>query len=122
MERDDIIEYSLNTHHSEEEGKKIRSKIWTVTGILTAVTIIEVFLGAKIKQGSDYWLMIKWLFIILTLLKAGYIVLTFMHLGDERKILKWVILIPYFFFIAYLIFISLTEAGAVNDAWNTYGG
>jgi len=122
MERDDIIEYSLNTHHSEEDGKKIRAKIWTVTGILTAVTIIEVFLGAKIKQGSEYWLVIKWLFIILTLLKAGYIVLTFMHLGDERKILKWAILIPYFVFIVYLIFISLTEAGSVNDAWNTYGG
>ena len=24
MERDDIIEYSLDAHHSEEEGRKIR--------------------------------------------------------------------------------------------------
>ena len=30
MERDDLIEYSLNAHHSEEKGKEIRKKIWMV--------------------------------------------------------------------------------------------
>ena len=38
MERDDLIEYSLDGHHSEEEGKAIRKKIWMVTLILTVVT------------------------------------------------------------------------------------
>ena len=33
-----------------------------------------------------------------------------MHLGDERKNFKWVILGPYLLFIAYLIFICLSEA------------
>ena len=28
MLRDDLIEYSLNSHHSEEAGKKIRKKIF----------------------------------------------------------------------------------------------
>lgn len=122
MERDDIYEYSLDTHHSEEEGKKIRRKIWIVTAILTVVTGVEVLLGSFVHQDSPNWWMVKLLFIVLTLFKAGYIVLTFMHLGDEKKILKYVILVPYFLFIAYLIFIALTEAGAVNGAWNTYGG
>ena len=27
MERDDIIEYSLHSHHSAEEGVKLRKKI-----------------------------------------------------------------------------------------------
>lgn len=122
MERDDIIEYSLDTHHSEEAGKKIRKKIWVVTAILTIITAIEVALGAMVHQDSPSWWMVKMLFIGLTLLKAGYIVLTFMHLGDEKKMLRYVILVPYFIFIIYLIFIALTEANAVNNAWVVYGG
>lgn len=121
MERDDIIEYSLDAHHSEEAGKAIRKKIWMVTALLTAVTIIEVALGAYIKQSSAAWPFVKWSFIIMTLLKAGYIVMVFMHLGDERKGLRYVILIPYFLFMIYLIFIAVTEALAVGDAWATYG-
>ncbi len=122
MERDDIIEYSLDTHHSEEAGKKIRKKIWVVTAILTIITAIEVALGAMVHQDSPSWWMVKLLFIGLTLLKAGYIVLTFMHLGDEKKMLRYVILVPYFIFIIYLIFIAITEANAVNHAWAVYGG
>jgi cytochrome c oxidase subunit 4 len=122
MERDDIYEYSLDTHHSEEEGKKIRRKIWVVTAILTIITAIEVALGSIVKQHSDSWWIVKLLFIGLTVLKAGYIVLTFMHLGDERKVLRYVILVPYFIFIIYLIFIALTEGNAVHGTWTNYGG
>lgn len=122
MLRDDVIEYSLDTHHSEEQGKAIRKKIWMVTALLTAITVIEVALGAFIKQGSGAWPFVKWSFIIMTLLKAGYIVMVFMHLGDEKKSLKYVILVPYFLFMAYLIFIALMEATAVGNAWATYGG
>ena len=115
MERDDIIEYSLDAHHSEEQGKKIRKKIWMVTLILSVVTAVEVLLGAMVKQGSGAWLTVKVLFVLLTLLKAGYIVITFMHLGDERKALKWVILLPYAIFIIYLMFIAFTEGQAVGE-------
>jgi len=117
MERDDIIEYSLEGHHSEEAGVKIRKKIWFVTALLTAITVVEVALGAMIKQGTSAWVFVKWGFIIMTLVKAGYIVLSFMHLGDERKALKYVILIPYFIFILYLIFILLWEATAIGAVW-----
>lgn len=116
MERDDVYEYSLDTHHSEEEGKKVRKKIWFVTLLLTVVTAVEVALGAMVKQGSGAWTTVKILFILLTILKAGYIVLTFMHLGDEKKVLKWIILLPYFIFIVYLMFIAFTEALAVGPA------
>ena len=82
--------------------------------LLTVVTAVEVMLGAFVKQGSSMWLTVKIIFIVLTLLKAGYIVLTFMHLGDEKKALKWIILLPYFIFIAYLMFIAFNEATAVG--------
>ena len=118
MERDDLIEYSLDGHHSEEEGKKIRSKIWKVTLLLTVITAVEVALGAYIKQSSDIWIYVKWTFLALTILKAGYIVMIFMHLGDEKRWLRNVVLIPYALFILYLIFIALWEALAVGDAWS----
>lgn len=122
MLRDDIIEYSLDAHHSEEEGKKIRAKIWKVTALLTIITAVEVFLGATIGQDSSAWVYVKWSFIAMTLLKAGYIVLVFMHLGDERKGLKAVILVPYFIFMIYLIFIALSEGNSIHETWMTYGG
>jgi len=120
MLRDDIIEYSLEGHHDEEAGKKIRKKIWKVTAILTAITALEVILGSQIKQTSEYWQIIKWSFIVLTLVKAAYIVLIFMHLGDERKGMRYVILIPYFIFIIYALFIFLWEGTAIADILKTY--
>ena len=118
MKRDDLNkhhEYSLLANHDEEHGKAIRKKIWQVTLILTVITVVEVSTGAFIKQyydgiANNYWWLIKWSFIILTLVKAGYIVLVFMHLGDERKNFRWMILGPYLLFIAYLIFICISEA------------
>ncbi|MEY3198291.1 MAG: hypothetical protein RJA13_249 [Bacteroidota bacterium] len=121
MERDDVIEYSLDTHHSEEHGKLIRKKIWKVTALLTIITAIEVLVGAYIKQSSEIWQVVKWSFIAMTLLKAGYIVLVFMHLGEEKKTLRYIILVPYFLFMLYLIFIALTEALAIGNALETYG-
>ncbi|MBM3185807.1 MAG: cytochrome C oxidase subunit IV family protein [Bacteroidetes bacterium] len=122
MERDDLIEYSLHAHHSEDQGKVIRKKIYFVTILLTVITVLEVALGAYIKQSSGAWPYVKWSFVVLTLLKAGYIVMVFMHLGDEKKTLRYFILVPYILFILYLIFIALWEALEIGSAWATYGG
>lgn len=126
MERDDLNHdhnYSLTANHDEAHGVQIRKTIWKVTGILTAITVIEVFIGAFIKQydatGGDnsLWPFVKIAFIILTVVKAAYIVLVFMHLGDERKNFKWIILGPYILFIIYLIFICLTESSYWNEVF-----
>ena len=122
MERDDLIEYSLHAHHNEEQGKVVRKKIYFVTVLLTIVTVLEVALGAYIKQSSGAWPFVKWSFVALTILKAGYIVMVFMLLGDEKKSLRYVILVPYILFILYLIFIALWEALEIGSAWSTYGG
>jgi len=120
MERDDIIEYSLEGHHSEEAGKSIRKQIYFVTILLSVLTAVEVAMGALVKQGSDFWTTVKWSFIILTLVKAYYIVKVFMHLGDERKAMRYVIIIPYFIFMFYMIFIFLTEGTAISNTLETY--
>ena len=113
MERDDIIEYSLDAHHSEEQGVILRKKIWKVTAILTAITAVEVAIGSIFKQADAHWYIIKWILILMTVVKAAFIVLNFMHLGDERKGLRYVILIPYFIFALYLIFILITEGNSI---------
>jgi|TARA_B100000497_G_scaffold82999_1_gene92497 cytochrome c oxidase subunit IV len=116
MERDDLIvndSYALNSHHSEEEGAAIRKNVWKVTAILTLLTTVEVIMGIYFKRSETFtWSMIKWTFVILTLVKAAYIVLVFMHLGDERPNLKKVVLAPYMLFIGYLLFIAITEGFA----------
>ncbi len=120
MERDDLIvndSYSVDANHDEEHGKAIRKTIYKVTIILSLITTVEVALGILIKQGTDWWPLVKWSFIIMTLVKAAYIVAVFMHLGDERKSLRNVILLPYAIFIAYLIFIGITESNHLNDLW-----
>ena len=124
MERDDLIindSYSTNAGHGEEDGKKIRKKLYMVTVILTVITVFEIFLGVFIKRnGTSLWETIKLAFIVLTLVKAAYIILIFMHLGDERKNLKYVILLPYALFIMYLIFIGLYEGLSVQELNNTF--
>jgi|TARA_B100000768_G_scaffold182047_1_gene208837 cytochrome c oxidase subunit IV len=113
MERDDLIvndSYALNSHHSETEGAAIRKNVWKVTAILTFLTTVEVLMGIVFKRSETFtWSMIKWSFVILTLVKAAYIVLVFMHLGDERPNLKKVVLAPYMLFIGYLLFIAISE-------------
>lgn len=121
MERDDIIEYSLGAQHSEEEGKKIRKKILKVTLILSVITAAEVLVGVFYSKSNPdvsigTWETIKYCYIILTVVKAGYIVMKFMHLGDERKGMKLTVLVPYIIFVLYLIFIAISEAIAVSGA------
>lgn len=124
MERDDLIvndSYSVNARHSEEEGVKIRKKLMKVTVILTALTVLEIFMGVFFKRNGTFtWETIKLAFIVLTLVKAAYIILIFMHLGDERKNLKYVVLLPYALFILYLIFIGLWEGVAVQNMNQTF--
>jgi cytochrome c oxidase subunit 4 len=124
MERDDLIvndSYSINARHGEEEGKKIRKKLYTVTAILTILTVFEIFMGVFFKRNGTFtWETIKLLFIVLTLVKAAYIVLIFMHLGEERKNLKYVVLLPYALFILYLIFIGLYEGLSVQELNNNF--
>lgn len=115
MERDDIIEYSLDAHHSEETGRKMRRTIWMVTLLLAVITTVEVALGAYWKIWMpESWNLVKWTFVVLTLVKATYIVMTFMHLGDERRNIRAIILLPYGLFILYLLFIAIWESNYVH--------
>ena len=90
-------------------------RIWTVFGILSVITIVEVFFGIlkpeSLHMNSFLSLnLLNWLFIILTLVKAYYIVYAFMHMEGEKATLRNSVIWPLIFLVIYLLFILLTEA------------
>ena len=92
--------------------------IWKVFWILLAVTTLEVVLGIikpapLIETKFLGTILLNHIFIILTLIKAAYIVMVFMHLGFEKTSLKWTILIPPLVLIPYLLFILLVERNVI---------
>jgi len=93
-------------HHSNEpqitvlppDKEKIK-KLWRVAGIMAIVTAIEFVLAFTLSAGHFK----TSLFILLTIVKAGYIVGEFMHLRHEVKVLFWSILIPMAFVVWFLV-------------------
>lgn len=98
------------------------NRIWMVFGILSVVTIVEVILGI-IKPESLYMTnflsmnLLNWIFIILTIFKAYYIVWAFMHMEGEKSSLKWSVVAPLIFLVLYLIFILLVEADYIYEVF-----
>jgi cytochrome c oxidase subunit 4 len=113
---DDFPQYELMAHHSEEEGKKKRRKLWNVFWIMLCVTIVELIIGFKasslglLNEDRTSGIVLKFIFIGLTIAKAFFIVFSFMHLGNEKKAMKYTIIAPYTVFILYLIWICIAEA------------
>jgi cytochrome c oxidase subunit IV len=61
--------------------------------------------------------LLNWLFIILTLVKAYYIVYAFMHMEGEKTSLRYAVILPLIFLVVYLLFILLTEANYVFEVF-----
>ncbi|WP_269227271.1 cytochrome C oxidase subunit IV family protein [Flavobacterium eburneipallidum] len=105
--------------HAHESNTK---RIWTVFGILSVITIIEVIFGI-LKPESLHMTnflslnLLNWLFIILTLVKAYYIVYAFMHMEGETASLRNSVIWPLIFLVVYLSFILLVEADYVFEVF-----
>ncbi|MCC6371247.1 MAG: cytochrome C oxidase subunit IV family protein [Bacteroidia bacterium] len=107
---DHYPQYEVMSNHGEEEGKKARRTLWNVFWIMLAITVAELSIGFMAPdKGWSGTLGLKILFITLTVAKAAFIVIWFMHLGHEVKLFKYTILVPYIVFMFYTIFIVLTE-------------
>ena len=97
-------------------------RIWKVFGILSAVTIVEVYLGI-VKPDflfmNDFLGMniLNWVFYILTIYKAYYIVWAFMHMEGEKSTLRSAVVYPVVFLILYLLFILLTEGDYIFEVF-----
>ena len=100
-------------------GENNVRSIWLVFFLLLVVTSVEVGLGIvrpsfMVNATLLGMHLLNWTFIILTLVKAYYIVLYFMHFKDEQKNMRWSLALPSLILIPYLIFILLVEANYVN--------
>ena len=69
------------------------AKLWKTAGILLAITVVEFIIAFTMPHGVAK----TFLFVILTIVKAGYIVGEFMHLRHEVKVLFWAVLLPMIF-------------------------
>lgn len=93
-------------HHSHEpqvtvlppDKAKIK-KLWTVAGILGAITALEFLIAFTMPHGAAKTA----IFVLMTIVKAAYIVGEFMHLRYEVKVLLWSILIPMVFVVWMLV-------------------
>jgi cytochrome c oxidase subunit 4 len=95
---------------SHEEYQSQVSSVWRVTVILAVVTIVEV-VGALIYPDSLPRMALNLFFIIMSLIKAFYIVAVFMHMKHERKAMQLTVLLPCLFLV-WAIIAFLWEGGA----------
>src|SRR5688572_11372606 len=95
-------------HHEETthvtvlppDREKIK-KLWTVAAILGAITAVEFAVAFLVPH--EFKSLRVWTFILMTIVKAGYIVGEFMHLRHETKFLFYSILIPLVFVVWMLV-------------------
>ena len=97
-------------------------RIWKVFGILSAVTVVEVYLGILKPDFlfmNDFLSMnlLNWIFYALTIFKAYYIVWAFMHMEGEKSSLRSAVVFPVIFLILYLLFILLTEGDYIYEVF-----
>ena len=96
----------------EHYDPKNRSVIWRTFWILLVITIFEV--GIAFTSISQDILIV--VFIVLTIVKAYFIVAYFMHLKHEKQTLGYTIVLP-FLLIVYLIAMALAE-GNFLKVWD----
>jgi len=107
-------------HHTDvnsDESKSQVKRIWKIFWILLVITVTEVIMGMFFSHSMPKGL-VNFFFLALTILKAGYIVAVFMHLGDEVKGFIVTVLVPLFLFVWFII-AFLADGGfwlSMNDS------
>lgn len=105
----------------KKEKDPIVRTLMKVFWILLIVTVIEVTLALlHYFTGFIPRSILNGIFILLTIVKAFYIVAEFMHMGHEVKQLVLIILVPLFFLI-WGIGATMWEGAATNKARNGVG-
>lgn len=89
-------------------------RIWMPFFILTMLTVIEFVIAFTMPKDG----LRQWIFIVMTIAKAFYIVAYFMHLKFEKINLIYTIVFPVIFLV-YLLVLMVVEA---NFAWETLFG
>lgn len=103
---------SNHTMHEGEKQKPQTKILWKVFWILLVLTAFEFLIAFGLD--SDKFKLTKILiFVIMTIVKAFYIVGTFMHLKDEVKSLMWTVVLPAMF-VVWLLVALIVEGGYIG--------
>jgi cytochrome c oxidase subunit IV len=86
------------------------NKIWKTAGILLAITVVEFIMAFTMDRGF----ILYFLFMALTVWKAKYIMMEFMHLGEEAKPLFYSIIVPLIFLV-WLVIALMKEGSMIFD-------
>jgi cytochrome c oxidase subunit 4 len=98
-------------HHAEGDhghgDTMTRGRIWKVFFILLAITCVEFFIALYLVPNHHMAINIaNPVYIILTLLKAFYIVAFFMHLKFEKIGLVYALVVPILFIIGLILVLT----------------
>jgi len=106
----------MSHHLSDEQYKSQKSAVWRATFILGVVTFVEI--GLALMHYYEYFgvhhmpkSILSSFMIILSLLKAYFIVGEFMHIRYEMRALALTILVPLVFLI-YGVIMFMWEGSA----------
>ena len=103
-----MTDHTHGTHEVGEIPAANTGAIWRTFWILLGITVVEFTLAYIMKSGG----LRTSFFVIMTLVKAFYIVGEFMHLKHEVKSLIWAIVVPIAFII-WLLTALLLEGGSI---------
>ncbi|WP_423146871.1 cytochrome C oxidase subunit IV family protein [Rubrolithibacter danxiaensis] len=108
-----------HTHeHAEEHASMSKGKIWRVFFYLLGITALEFFIALYLipREILSHGIG-NFIYIVLTLVKAFYIVAYFMHLKFEKVAFKTGIIVSLVF-IVYFIVLLLTEGSYLHVHMN----
>ena len=89
--------------------KSVIRHVLKVALILFVVTVIEFIIAFTLASGG----LKTSIFVVMTIVKAFYIVSEFMHLGHEEKGLRWMIIFPTIL-VVWLIIALLVEGTYIH--------
>jgi cytochrome c oxidase subunit IV len=93
-------------------------RIWRPFIMLFLITVAEFIVAFTLVPKEEYTTVRAIIFLVMTIVKAFYIVAFFMHLKFERVHLMYTIVLPMAF-VVYLIVLMFNEGGAVHEAHQT---
>lgn len=103
-----LIQENKSTLEVQPRNEEKVKKIWKTAGILLAITVVEFIMAFTMDRG----IILYFLFIALTIWKAKYIMMEFMHLGEEAKPLFFSIIVPLIFLV-WLVITLMKEGSEI---------
>jgi cytochrome c oxidase subunit 4 len=103
-----LIQENKSTLEVQPRDEEKVKKIWKTAGILLAITVVEFIMAFTMDRGF----ILYFLFIALTIWKAKYIMMEFMHLGEEAKPLFYSIIVPLIFLV-WLVIALMKEGSEI---------